>query len=217
MKKGLVALTLVGLMVGSVSSFASANSGYSWPVPDSKRITQKYGGAHKGIDIGGKRAGVAGDNVVSFYSGSVARAGWSTSYGWVVYVHHKIGSKNIQSRYAHLHLSPVVSVGQAVSSGTKLGIMGNTGQSQGVHLHFETRTCSGACKTDNSSTPFDPLANYFPGYKIAASASNILEADGHSAHHHDHSEVAEEEVFYSMEEINKMTSEERAAKGIPVK
>ncbi|MCY9515268.1 M23 family metallopeptidase [Paenibacillus apiarius] len=203
-----IVFALIALSFAPLSATASAASTYHWPVPDSTRITQGFkGNAHKGIDIGGRRAGVAGDTIVAFYGGRVARAGWSTSYGWVVYIHHSINHTNYQSRYAHMNKAPVVSTNNNVGKGTKLGEMGSSGQAQGVHLHFETRKCSGACLTDNSSTAVDPISNFFPGYKnnVPASTAPVEKAD------HDN----ELEVFYSMEEIRDMSMEERVAKGIP--
>jgi murein DD-endopeptidase MepM/ murein hydrolase activator NlpD len=62
-----------------------------WPVLESERITSRFGprgsGFHNGLDIGGSTPGVAGDTIVAFYEGTVARSGWSSSYGWVVYIH----------------------------------------------------------------------------------------------------------------------------------
>lgn len=135
-----------------------------WPVLESERITQVFkGDTHKGIDIGGSTPGVEGDTIVAFYDGTVIRSGWSDSYGNVVYISHNIDGKNVQSRYAHLRDSALVTVGQIVIAGTKLGYMGNTGESGGVHLHFETRDCGSVCDTSNNSVPFDPLT-YFPEY-----------------------------------------------------
>jgi murein DD-endopeptidase MepM/ murein hydrolase activator NlpD len=55
------------------------------------------------------------------------------SYGYYVIVEHGNG---VESLYAHLS-SIAVSKGDAVARGQALGIAGNTGNSLGVHLHFE--------------------------------------------------------------------------------
>lgn len=182
-------------------------SSYTWPVPDSKKITQGFGRGHNGIDIAPKAWRVPGDKIISFYPGTIARAGWSNSYGWVVYVNHTIkekGDKPYQSRYAHMHKKPDVTTNQKVSAGTKLGEMGATGQVDppgvAVHLHFETRQCSEKCAIDNSSTPVDPIKHFFPEIKDKASKSIFTD---------------EEEIFYDLEEINRMTRKERLEKGIP--
>ncbi|KKO54163.1 M23 family metallopeptidase [Paenibacillus sp. DMB20] len=218
MKRRLVTLlSVLVLCFTSLSAVASANSTYTWPVPDSSRVTQKFSSSHKGIDIGAKTAGVAGDRIVAFYDGTVSRSGWSTSYGWVVYIHHSINGTNYQSRYAHMNKEPSVSLNQKVTKGTTVGYMGNTGDSDGVHLHFETRKCSGACQIDNSSTPVNPISNFFPSYGLTADSFTTEETDllplpdtsDNSV------ETANDEVFYSMEEIQNMTVEERIEKGIP--
>ncbi|MGA4722207.1 peptidoglycan DD-metalloendopeptidase family protein [Fictibacillus nanhaiensis] len=188
---------------------------FIWPVVESTRITQLFkGDDHKGIDIGARTQGVEGDTIVSFYNGTVAKAGWSTSYGWVVYIHHVIDGKNVQSRYAHLVSQPIVSTYNTVTAGQRLGYMGNTGASQGVHLHFETRNCGAECKSDNNeSIPFDPLANYFPQYNMAtAFSTHSITQD---MHEHDHV-MEEETAFYSNEEINKMKNSEKKLLGIPL-
>jgi len=57
------------------------------------------------------------------------------SYGQFVVVDHGNGESTL---YAHLD-SVTVTVGQAVSAGTQVGTLGNTGNSYGAHLHFEER------------------------------------------------------------------------------
>lgn len=183
-----------------------------WPVIESKRITQYFGGSHNGIDIGASTPGVEGNTIVSFYNGTVSRSGWSDSYGWVVYIDHYINGKNVQSRYAHLKSAPVVNTNNIVTDGQRLGYMGNTGASEGVHLHFETRHCGSKCSTDNSSIPVDPLANYFPQSKLASFSTYSI-ANDYDVHNH---EVVNEDRFYSIEEINKMKKYEKKKLGIPL-
>lgn len=86
---------------------------------------------HKGIDW----ATPTGTAVYASNAGTVVQAGWSSGYGYAVYINHADGR---QTRYGHLS-KVLVSVGQSVSQGQKIALSGNTGRSTGPHLHFEIR------------------------------------------------------------------------------
>lgn len=67
--------------------------------------------------------------------GTVRFAGWKGGYGNLIEVEHANG---IRTRYGHLS-GIGVAPGQAVRQGQKIGEMGSTGRSTGVHLHYEVR------------------------------------------------------------------------------
>lgn len=132
---------------------------WGWPVPASSRISSWFGWRnrggltgefHQGIDIPPKVRGVDGDPVHVAADGEVTRAEWSTGgYGWVVYVRHEGG---YQTRYAHLSRL-LTREGKIVKLGDVVGLMGNTGDSTGTHLHFELR---------KNGRPIDPLSAVSP-------------------------------------------------------
>ena len=68
-------------------------------------------------------------------SGIVTFAGRDGGFGKVVRVQHANG---IETVYAHLS-SVLVSKGSFVTAQDILGAMGNTGHSDGMHLHYEIR------------------------------------------------------------------------------
>ena len=74
-----------------------------------------------------------GTPVYASCGGTVVRSGWSSSYGYCIYINHEDGR---QTRYAHLS-KLLVSVGQTVKQGEKIALSGSTGVSSGPHLHFE--------------------------------------------------------------------------------
>ena len=96
-----------------------------------KRTAPKKGAStyHKGVDW----ATPTGTPVYASSGGTVAKAGWGSGYGYVVYINHEDGS---QTRYGHLS-KVLVKAGQKVKQGEKIALSGNTGVSTGPHLHFE--------------------------------------------------------------------------------
>jgi murein DD-endopeptidase MepM/ murein hydrolase activator NlpD len=84
---------------------------------------------HRGIDF----AGAAGSQVVSVATGVVTWAGQRSGYGSLVEVNHGNG---YITRYAH-NQRTLVTVGQTVTRGEAIALMGSTGRSTGPHVHFE--------------------------------------------------------------------------------
>jgi len=89
---------------------------------------------HNGIDFKAKTIGIAGDKVYAVADGVGARCYKSSSYGNTVILVH-IGFCSLSAHMREF----IVKDGQTVKAGDVIGYMGNTGASQGVHLHFELR------------------------------------------------------------------------------
>lgn len=105
---------------------------FAWPAEGgyiSSGRGERWGRLHNGIDI----ARPDGFAIKSADHGVVKAAGAAGTFGNRVVVDHKNGYETI---YAHLS-SIDVKVGQKVPKGAKLGVMGTTGRSTGIHLHFE--------------------------------------------------------------------------------
>ena len=84
---------------------------------------------HGGTDFGGNGP------IVAAQSGVVEVAGYDSGWGNHVKINHGNG---LTTLYAHMVSGSLsVAPGQTVSQGQQLGIMGTTGSSTGVHLHFE--------------------------------------------------------------------------------
>jgi murein DD-endopeptidase MepM/ murein hydrolase activator NlpD len=119
----------------------------NWPLAD-----YRYGGmfmetdiVHTGIDIPNPR----GTPVIAAAAGKVVWAGYGLftgnnnpkdPYGLAVTLQHDFGYKGqrLYTIYAHMDRIDVVN-GQRVETGQMLGIVGNTGNTTGPHLHFEVR------------------------------------------------------------------------------
>lgn len=112
--------------------------GQMLPVPQWGQITSgfgfrpRFGRMHKGVDI----SMAVGDTVSPPLPGVVDRVGYEAGgYGNYIVVKHQNG---LETRYAHLSVT-LVGPGANVGPGTPMALSGNTGNSTGPHLHFETR------------------------------------------------------------------------------
>lgn len=122
-----------------------------WPVPNHYYVTSEFGyrstvntpRMHRGIDI----SCVVGTTLVAAISGKIRYVeGPEIGYGIVVYQPHPFGDVDslgnplptFQAHYYHLPPGPyLVADGANVAVGTMIAYSGNTGLSDGAHLHFQ--------------------------------------------------------------------------------
>ena len=122
-------------------------------------------GVHNGVDLVG--AGYTLDYIVAHSDGTVVtvvsncnrntyRTTGERIYGNYVKIKHDGGYYTL---YAHLKYGTVaVNKGQRVTKGQVLGYMGNTGYSNGAHLHWEVRD-----KSDTRINPTPYIDSDLPG------------------------------------------------------
>lgn len=120
---------------GNSTSGKQSSKGFIWPVDTGVHnvITSYWGDGrgHKGYDIGCAK----GTKIYAVQAGTVIESEWSNSYGYFITIDHGNG---LTSRYAHC--SKLFSrVGETVSQGENIALVGSTGWSTGPHVHFEVR------------------------------------------------------------------------------
>jgi murein DD-endopeptidase MepM/ murein hydrolase activator NlpD len=106
----------------------------AWPLraPIGDRFGPRGGRFHTGIDL----LAPSGTPVAAAASGRIAYAGLlGGGWGLLVVVKHHDG---VRTFYAHLSRVDV-HVGDRVRAGTRVGLVGATGDASGPHLHFEVR------------------------------------------------------------------------------
>ncbi len=84
---------------------------------------------HKGLDF----AGEAGSKVLATGAGVVTWAGERFGYGHLVEIDHGNG---VKTRYGH-NETLNVSIGDVVTKGQAIALMGSSGRSTGPHVHYE--------------------------------------------------------------------------------
>ncbi|WP_193065424.1 peptidoglycan DD-metalloendopeptidase family protein [Oceanobacillus oncorhynchi] len=156
-KKNLVTVNHMGNQGNNISLISNK----AWPVPNANYITScfgsRWGKTHNGIDVtAGEPGKVNGYDTVALMDGKVAVSMYGEQgsgfggYGYVVLIDHGNG---IETLYAHL-LEPGISVGRQVKAGDIIGKVGNSGASQGAHLHFEIR------ENGNPINPMEHLQDF---------------------------------------------------------
>jgi murein DD-endopeptidase MepM/ murein hydrolase activator NlpD len=123
-------LTAVSL-ARAASRGSGSTTGIAWPLrgPINSPYGYRWGSFHNGLDIGGG----TGSSYCAAASGKVVSAGWAGGYGNMILIDHGNG---VMTRYAHSS-KLLVSVGQQVEQGQRIGLVGSTGHATGPHLHFE--------------------------------------------------------------------------------
>lgn len=125
----------LGGPVMSVTGFCSP-LGEGWR----SRITSDFGyrncpyhgrELHSGLDM----AAPSGTPIRAALAGTVTRSCFTSSYGNYTVIDHGNG---LTTAYAH-QSSRLVQVGQTVTAGEVIGLVGSTGNSTGPHLHLEVR------------------------------------------------------------------------------
>jgi hypothetical protein len=122
--------------------------------------------AGSAIDVGN----IIGTPVISPFEGDVIKAshGFNDGYGNLVITTVNLptqnGSRACDIYYAHLEVITLPPQTRRVSPGTLIGLMGNTGNSSGSHLHYEVRC--GSVKGDIRSLFPPPDRNIQAGQCI---------------------------------------------------
>lgn len=101
-------------------------SGFGWRVDPVYRTPRMHWGLDFSAPVG-TEVYATGDGVVE----EIEDIAWG--YGKNIVINHGFGYK---TRYAHLSAFKV-KVGQKISRGQVIGLVGNTGKSTGAHLHYE--------------------------------------------------------------------------------
>jgi murein DD-endopeptidase MepM/ murein hydrolase activator NlpD len=125
------------LAVGTAPRPKTASYGtYIWPTEGV--VTSDFGprtgfgsSNHQGIDIGG----AYGENIVAADGGLVVMAESYYGYGLLVQIQHDNGDVSYYGHCSEL----LVEKGDRVYQGQVIAHMGETGDANGVHLHFEVR------------------------------------------------------------------------------
>lgn len=114
------------------------------PLSDARGITKSFNWpSHKGVDIGWSDARWINCTVLAWQDGFVVDKGYGEEVGFFIVLEHTYTDCKRWTGYIHLNQMPGLQLGQKVSLGQVIGNRGNTGKSNGVHLHlYLTQTVS---------------------------------------------------------------------------
>jgi hypothetical protein len=127
-----------------VANGTTTAAAFTGACPTTGTVTQWYSGSHDGVDI----ADSLGTPIYAVGPGQVINSGPAQGYGQWIRILHPDGTV---TEYGHMYQRDV-SVGQQVSAGQRIALMGREGEATGVHLHLRVRT-----STSTSVRGIDPV------------------------------------------------------------
>ena len=140
-------------------------AGISWPFGLAYVVSEfgpRNGSFHEGMDFSGGPA-TLGHAMPAAGAGTVVLSQWYGGYGNCVIIDHgAFDGKTLTTLYGHMQAPSPMVVGQSVTKAQTIGAVGNTGNSYGAHLHWET-TIAG-----KKVNPRDFMALYGDGGTIYA-------------------------------------------------
>jgi murein DD-endopeptidase MepM/ murein hydrolase activator NlpD len=175
------AAAIVTALTACLTSPAAGIGGWVHPVPGTLvsgfRTRDRPG--HDGVDLAASRGtlvgavtagtvvtvlcNIAGHSYQPGDPGAAAcdRDGYAGlgGCGWYVEIRHTLTAGTVVSRYCHMLRRPAVIVGQPVTAGQALGVVGTSGDSSGPHLHLEIHTAYPAAE-GNATDPVPFLATH---------------------------------------------------------
>lgn len=159
--------SVLGYYSATQSYTVSWNASQAWPAANttSANITSHFGmrthpvtgvqKMHNGMDIS---RGI-NDPILAAFDGTISAGYDATELGNYIIISSNVSGQTVYTRYYHLRDSVTSLNGTTIKAGQQIGIMGTTGNSTGIHLHFETR--HGGTST---SYAVDPMTNLFIGW-----------------------------------------------------
>lgn len=150
-----------------------SGSGMIFPLAIAAPITSLFGWRvhpitgdsrfHTGTDLGAP----TGTPILAAAKGQVETANWIGGYGLTVIINHASAQQTLYGHMSDILVQP----GQWVEPGTVLGLVGNTGNSTGSHLHFEVRHL-----TQNGWVAVDPSVQLEGGISQLIQSQRIAQA-----------------------------------------
>ena len=141
---------------------SSGDQTFDWPFNPSTEVTSEYGPRdgriHQGIDFG-KGTAVNNAEIHAAAQGVCSESGVNSGWGNTMVINHGVvGDRQLYTRYAHMISAPFFTVGQEVNKWDVIGRVGNTGNSFGAHLHWETHIAmpGGGMSSSNPGTHVNP-------------------------------------------------------------
>lgn len=182
-----------------ISDVITSISGFSYPVNEPYVITQGFGVgndgslgyiSHAGVDfvpsedhtvISGSTGEVVATNTTCPPHGGYLGSRCGGGFGNYIYVETKVGE--VSYRVIYGHLSEVdVSIGDKVVNGESIGVMGNSGNTSGAHVHYEIQLET----SKGIYTPINPMPLLVINNSVDSEKISLMKSAG----------IAEEDYEY---------------------